>query len=142
MTAFVRSFVRSFVRFNLLNFVRSISSVRYLSFDFVRSVSFVRFRSFDFVRSISIVRFRSSYGQHCAIAARPHFSRRVLYRWLYSLLETRNVTSDITFISARRQSRLTRVRQSTRRLLKKKKKKKKKEGEEGRRVCSTSYICL
>ena len=64
MTAFVRSFVR------------------FRSFDFVRSISFVRFRSFDFVRPIFFVRFRSLRSGGNVLL--PHFSRRVLYKWLYS----------------------------------------------------------
>ena len=112
VTAFGRSFVRfrwfdfvcsiSFVRFRSFDFVRSISIVRFRSFDFVRSISFVRFRSFefrsfDFVRSISFVRFRSfDFVRLISIVPfrssrpggnvlLPHFSRHVLYRWLYSL---------------------------------------------------------
>ena len=75
--------VRSFVRFRSFDFVRSISFVRFRSFDFVRSISSVRFRSFDFVSSIPFVRFRSLRPGGNVVL--PHFLRRALDRWLYSL---------------------------------------------------------
>ena len=93
----------SFVRFRSFVFVRSISFVRFRSFDFVRSISFVRFRLFDFVRSISFVRFHSfdfvrsnSFVTPGCNVLLPHFSRRVRYRWLYSLWKSVNVMNDIT----------------------------------------------
>ena len=86
VTAFVCSI--SFVRFRSFDFVRSISFVRFRPSDFVCSISFVRFRSFDFVRSISFVLFNLVRYARAAMCYLPHFSHRVLYRWLHSVYKS------------------------------------------------------